>query len=680
MLSSKYVNEIHTNIMKLQRIFKYKHLYSIGVFCLLVVSIVIGSNINPVKADDGLYTATGQMTVNSTSVPNASITFEGPTSATATTDNNGNYSQGNLVNGSYNASLTFGSTAVSPVVTGIVSNNPVLTINGSNATQNFSFTSNILTITVKDPSNNPVTGAFVQASSQGGTATDGNGNTYSVGSNAVENTGTTDGNGNAQLYVLPGVTYSVCAYPSGGGSYCNTIAVSSDTTDTIYLATIPSAPTNLTIPSPTNAPVLTWTGASGANSYNIYANGVKIGNTTSTTYTDNSSTVGNDTYYVTAVNLAGESSPSNSVNVTVNNSSPPTITSAVIDHIDARVPMTFTVTTTGNPTPSITATGTLPPGITFTDNGNGTATFSGQASTTNNGIYAITLTATSSAGTATQTFYLTVDDAVMAPTIISANSATETYGTPFSFTVDTTGDPIPTIKKVSGSGSLPSDVTLHDNGDGTATLSGNLSANSDNGVYTFTIQAKNNQGTVTQPFTLTVNRAPTIANIATQTATVGTAYSQSITTSNGYPYPSLSASGLPNGLTLTDNGNGTATITGTPSTGDGGTYNVTITATNSLGTTTETYTLKVNEAPTITSANNTTATIGTALSFQVTSTGYPAPNYSLTGALPSGVTFHPGTGILSGTPRAGTAGTYPVTITATNSTGTVTQSFTLVVS
>jgi hypothetical protein len=272
-----------------------------------------------------------------------------------------------------------------------------------------------------------------------------------------------------------------------------------------------------------------------------------------------------------------------------------------------------------------------------------------------------------------------VDDATMTPTIISANSLTETYGTPFSFTIDTTGDPIPTIKKVSGSGSLPSGVTLTDNGDGTATLSGNLSANSDDGVYNFTIQAKNNQGTVTQPFTLTVNRAPTLANIGTQTATVGTAFSQNVTTSNGYPYPSLSASGLPNGLSLTDNGNGTGTITGTPTTGDGGTYSVTITATNSLGTTTETYTLKVDEAPTITSASSTTATIGSALSFQVTSTGYPAPSYNLTGTLPSGITFHAGTGILSGTPRAGTAGTYPVTITATNSQGTTSQSFTLTV-
>ena len=37
----------------------------------------------------------------------------------------------------------------------------------------------------------------------------------------------------------------------------------------------------------------------------------------------------------------------------------------------------FTVTTSGTPTPSISKTGTLPSGVTFTDNGNGTATLAG---------------------------------------------------------------------------------------------------------------------------------------------------------------------------------------------------------------------------------------------------------------------------------------------------------------
>jgi uncharacterized protein YegP (UPF0339 family) len=413
---------------------------------------------------------------------------------------------------------------------------------------------------------------------------------------------------------------------------------------------------------------------SGANSYNIYRNGIDIASSSTNSYIDNSAPLGTDSYYVTAVNSSGESTPSNTVTVDVD--SAPVITSPIIDHIDARVPVNFTVTTTGTPTPSLSESGTLPPGITFVDNGNGSATISGQASTVNTGFYFVTITATSSAGTATQNFVMTVDDLLMAPTIVSVNSYTATYGTPFSFTIDTTGDPIPNITKVAGSGSYPSGVSLIDNGDGTATLSGTPSGSA-SGVYTFTLKAKNNQGIATQVFSLTVNRAPALANISTQTATVGSVFSQTVTANYGYPTPSFTASGLPNGLSLTDNGNGTATISGIPTTGDGGTYTITVNATNTFGTATETYTLKVDEAPAITSVNNTTATIGSALSFQVTSTGYPAPSYSYTGTLPSGVTFHTGTGILSGTPRSGTAGTYTITITASNSTGTVSQTFTL---
>ena len=85
-------------------------------------------------------------------------------------------------------------------------------------------------------------------------------------------------------------------------------------------------------------------------------------------------------------------------------------------------------------------------------------------------------------------------------------------------------------------------------------------------------------------------------------------------------------------------------------------------------------------APTITSASNTTLTIGAAGSFTVTATGSPTPTFSETGALPSGVTFS-AAGILSGTPDPGTAGSFPITITAQNGVGTnATQSFTVIVS
>lgn len=83
-------------------------------------------------------------------------------------------------------------------------------------------------------------------------------------------------------------------------------------------------------------------------------------------------------------------------------------------------------------------------------------------------------------------------------------------------------------------------------------------------------------------------------------------------------------------------------------------------------------------APAFTSAASTTFTEDTAGTFTPTASGSPAPTVSESGNLPSGVTFD-GT-VLSGTPLTGSAGTYPVTFTATNGIGSpATQSFTLVV-
>ena len=71
--------------------------------------------------------------------------------------------------------------------------------------------------------------------------------------------------------------------------------------------------------------------------------------------------------------------------------------------------------------------------------------------------------------------------------------------------------------------------------------------------------------------------------------------------------------------------------------------------------------------------------MGAAGNFTVTATGNPAPTFSETGALPSGVTLS-ASGVLSGTPAAGTAGNYPIVITAKNGVlPNATQNFTLIV-
>jgi hypothetical protein len=94
----------------------------------------------------------------------------------------------------------------------------------------------------------------------------------------------------------------------------------------------------------------------------------------------------------------------------------------------------------------------------------------------------------------------------------------------------------------------------------------------------------------------------------------------------------------------------------------------------------------VNQAPAITSLDNTTFTLGAAGTFKVTTTGTPTAALSETGTLPSGVTFvdnGDGTATLAGTPAAGTAAGSPYTlmITANNGvTPNATQTFTLTVS
>ena len=137
-------------------------------------------------------------------------------------------------------------------------------------------------------------------------------------------------------------------------------------------------------------------------------------------------------------------------------------------------------------------------------------------------------------------------------------------------------------------------------------------------------------------------------------------------------------------MTFVDNGDGTATLSGTPAPGSGGVYTITITAANGVSpNATQSFTLTVDEAPSITSGASTTFTTGSAGTFGVTTGGYPAAALSETGALPSGVTFvdnGDGTATLSGTAAAGSGGVYPITITATNGIGSdAAQSFTLTV-
>ncbi|HWC81134.1 MAG TPA: putative Ig domain-containing protein [Pseudonocardiaceae bacterium] len=354
----------------------------------------------------------------------------------------------------------------------------------------------------------------------------------------------------------------------------------------------------------------------------------------------------------------------------------PAITSAASANSIVGAAFSDTISTTGAPTPALTETGALPSGVTFTDNGNGTATLAGTPAAGSGGSYPITLTATSSSGIATQSFTLTNSEA---PAITSPATSSFTVGSAGTYTVTTTGYPAATITE---SGALPSGLTFTGNGNGTATIAGTPAAGTA-GSYPVTLSATNSSGsTATLGLTITVTAAagPAITSGASAFFTNGSAGAFAITTT-GSPTPAITETGaLPPGLTFTDEGNGNALLQGTP-TGTG-TTNLTITATNTGGTATQSLSVVVGQAPAITSASTSSFGTGAAGSFSVTTTGYPAPAIGESGILPSGLSFvdkNDGTATISGTPAAGSAGSYPVTLTATNGTGSVNQTLTITV-
>lgn len=77
-------------------------------------------------------------------------------------------------------------------------------------------------------------------------------------------------------------------------------------------------PTNVTATVNDNVVNLSWTAAANAQSYNIYRNGALLGNTSGTSYTDSSVSLGVYSYYLKSIDTSGlQSSASETVSVSV---------------------------------------------------------------------------------------------------------------------------------------------------------------------------------------------------------------------------------------------------------------------------------------------------------------------------------------------------------------------------
>ena len=168
-----------------------------------------------------------------------------------------------------------------------------------------------------------------------------------------------------------------------------------------------------------------------------------------------------------------------------------------------------------------------------------------------------------------------------------------------------------------------------------------------------------------------VPAAPVITSTNSATATAYEAFSYTITATNSPT--GFAASGLPAGLSLNST-NGV--ISGTPTTV--GQYVVALTASNAGGDGTGTLTLTVNpnpNAPVIGGTLSATAQVGSAFDYQITASN--SPTSYLEEGLPAGLSLHPTSGRITGTPTV--AGTFAVTLTAINAVGSDTETLNLTI-
>jgi outer membrane autotransporter protein len=355
-----------------------------------------------------------------------------------------------------------------------------------------------------------------------------------------------------------------------------------------------------------------------------------------------------------------------------------TIASATITIAPVTLPNTVvgaayaqTLTASGGTAPyafAVTA-GALPAGLALN-----AATGAISGTPTASGTFAFTVTATdANAQTGAQAYSLTVASATIA--IAPATLPNPVVGAAYAQTLTVSGGTAPYTFAVT-TGTLPTGLALNA---ATGAISGTPTAS---GTFAFTVTATDaNAQTGTQAYSLTI-AVPTltIAPATLPAGDIGTAYSQTLTTTGGtapYTY-ALDSGALPAGLTLSNAG----VLSGTPTAA--GTFNFVVRSTDSTGgtaaTATRSYALTIAAATiTIAPATLPGAVVGSAYAQTLTASGGTAPYaFSVSaGALPTGLALSSG-GVLSGTPTA--AGSYAFTIAATDSFGSSgSQAYTIVV-
>ena len=219
---------------------------------------------------------------------------------------------------------------------------------------------------------------------------------------------------------------------------------------------------------------------------------------------------------------------------------------------------------------TFTATGSLPQGLSWRGVSGSGVNLMGTPAKNSGGHYVMTFTA--SDGEFSVDAVLTLDVVLEneKPTFTSTPAVTARGGHVYAYDLNATdadGEPLHF-----SSDSLPSWLTLIDHGDGTATLSGTPGAADT--LANVNIAVTDGYESTSQTFAIDIapNRAPAFTSSPpTQPVVAGTPFVYTIATADlDGDARAITASVLPAWLTLTDNGNGTATLTGVPNDVDGG--------------------------------------------------------------------------------------------------------------
>lgn len=320
------------------------------------------------------------------------------------------------------------------------------------------------------------------------------------------------------------------------------------------------------------------------------------------------------------------------------------------------IPYSQALSATGGIAPYtfVVSAGALPPGMSLS----GAGVLSGAP--TASGTFNTTVTATDANG---QTGARAYAVQVAAPTIVvtPATLPSPAQGLAYSATFSASGGVAP--YSFSATGTLPPGLSLTTGG----VLSGTPTAP---GTSTFTVLATDSSGGAgphsgSQSYTLSTSAGPSIDQTSVPAATVGSAYSTTLSATGGTaPYSFALVSGaLPAGIVFSSGG----AFSGTPT--DAGSFALTVRVTDSNGVTSQQSFVLSASAPTLVltpAAGSLQADYAVAYSTPFAGSGGTAPyTYTATGALPAGISLNAATGVLSGT--ATQSGNFPIAVTVTDS-------------